>query len=376
MYVRNAALSRVAQVNYCRRLRCIARHDLDDHIGTWILDIDAANPATQYLTADGAGIILVEDGTTLFSGPVTEVRYKRTAETKTYEISGVDDNIVLQDRIALPEPLTAPSATHTYPTNAYDTRTGVASTIMRQYVDRNCGPSATSPRKNSLVTLGTDPVAGSTVTGNARYQPLLEILTKLAIEGGGLGYRAIQSESNIEFQVYTPTDRSSTVVFSMERGTLYEYEYSIKRSTGNYIYVAGQNEGVARTIYELFDGDSIVRWGRVERFKDQRDTNVAADLTASGQEELETGATIATVNFTPKDTDQQHYGTHYNLGDRVTVVIDGEAFSDVIREVEFIWDSDKIKIIPTVGTQNSSSSISLYDRLSRTSNRIRLLERR
>lgn len=248
--------------------------------------------------------------------------------------------------------------------------------MLRQYVAVNLGASAVSARKDPRVTSLADPLVGSTVTGNARLQQLDALLNELATQSGNVGYRIRQSGTNLEFQTFAPTDRTSLVRFSVENGTLQDYSYTSEAGSANYIYVGGGGEGVARTFVEGYDGDSMVRWGRKEIFKDQRDTTDATTLANSIAEELATGSDIASVTFTPKDIPQQTYYTHYRCGDKVTVVIDGVSFQESIREVKCSLDAAGLTITPTVATPNNSDTLKLYDQIASQNKRIKLLERR
>jgi hypothetical protein len=61
-------------------------------------------------------------------------------------------------------------------------------------------------------------------------------------------------------------------------------------------------------------------------------------------------APSAAIQMDVLDTPQQAYGTHYQLGDKVTVIIDGESRDEVIQQVTFRHDDDGLRIIPVAGT--------------------------
>lgn len=373
VYARDSNLGYTAQLDFYESLSWVDIFNFTGSPGGWSLTINENDTATDYLRLNGSGIAVQIDGTIAFSGYTTKIERQQNSDVSQYIISGVDDSGLLASRVAHPQP---GSSAPPYSSTAYDTRTGICSTILRQYVDVNLGASAVSARKDPRITSLADPLAGISVTGNARYQQLDNLLNELATQSGGVGYRIRQSGTNLEFQTYAPTDRSSTVIFSVENGTLQDYAYTAEAGSANYIYVGGGGEGTSRTIVEGYDGPSITRWTRKETFKDQRDTTDATTLANSIAEELATGSDIAAVTFTPKDLTQQTFWTHYQTGDKVTVVIDGVSFQETIRQVECTLDASGLSIKPTVATPNNSDSLKLYDQIASQNKRLRLLERR
>lgn len=373
VYARDSNLDFTAQLDFYDQLSWVDIYNFVGSPGGWQLTVNADDMAVDYLRLNGSGITVTINGEVAFSGYKTKVERQQNADVSQYVFSGVDDSGLLAARIAHPQPGTSAPP---YSSTAYDTRTGVCSTILRQYVDVNLGASAVSARKDSRVTLAADPAIGMSVTGNARYQQLDMLLNELATQAGTVGYRIRQSGSNLEFQTFAPTDLTSTVIFSIDNGTIQDYSYTSEAGTANYIYVGGGGEGVSRTIKEGYDGDSIVRWTRKESFKDQRDTTDATTLSNSITEELATGSDIASVTFTPKDLEQQKYFTDYQVGDKVTVVIDGVSFQETVRQVECTLDANGLTTTPTVATPNNSDTLKLYDQIASQNKRLKLLERR
>lgn len=373
VYARDASLGYTAQLDFFDSLSWVDPYNFVGSPGGWTLTVNAEDPSVDYMRLNGAGITVVIDGVVAFSGYKTKVERQQNADVSQYVFSGVEDSGLLAARTAHPQP---GSSIPPYNSTQYDTRTGVCSTVLRQYVAYNLGSSAVAARKDPRVTLAADPLIGMSVTGNARWQQLDALLNELATQAGNVGYRIRQNGSDLEFQVYAPTDRTDTVIFSVENGTLQDYSYTSEAGSANYIYVGGGGEGTSRTIKEGFDGDSITRWTRKETFKDQRDTTDATTLANSITEELATGSDIATVTFTPKDIPQQTYWTHYQTGDKVTVMVDGVAFQESIRQVECTLDANGLSIKPTVGTPNNTDTLKIYDQIASNNKRIRNLERR
>jgi hypothetical protein len=371
VYARDATLARVAQVDHYQALQAILRfNDVD----TWALDLDATVGGADALTQDGAGIVVTRDGTVILSGLVTRRERDFDGDLNRLKLAGVGDAVWLSRRLAHPQPTTAAPP---YNVQGYDVRTGVASTILRQYVDFNAGPSALGARAVAGLTLAADPVLGVSITGRARWQSLLELLQLLASAGGSLGFRLQQSGAGISFSVYAPADHTASVIFSTDLGNLAAFDWSEAAPSGNYVYVGGGGEDTARTIYEGLDSASIARWGRVETFRDRRDTTVAAELAQAATDELGQQAGTVSLEMTPIDLTQMAYVTSYTLGDKVTVMMDGVAIQQIIREVSItLTPEDGAVVVPTIGTPGRQETLGIFDRLRDAESRLTLLERR
>jgi hypothetical protein len=286
--------------------------------------------------------------------------------------TGFDDNIVLARALALPV-INGPP----YSSQSHDVRTGVGSTILREFVYYNIGAGARSDRQINGLTLAADGILGNTITGRARYINLLELLQSLAIQAGNLGFRVIQSGSNIQFQVYASTDKTSTAVFSPDMENLVEYSYLEEASRVNYVWVGGGNEGTARIIVERGNSSSIQRYGRAEDFKDRRDTTDTDELYKAADEVLEKEQQITRLGILPIDTQGLMFRRDWDLGDKVTVIVDDEEIKDIVREVTLELsreESERIK--PTIGGKETAANVGwLIDRLKGVESRVANLER-
>lgn len=375
VYLRDPNRKRQALIDDYAQLEAIARFN---SVGTWQITMDMRKSyARDMIAAPQWGIELVHDstGTTVMSGRAVKANRRRSDTENTVTVYGVDDMTWLARRVAHPQPGTGAPP---YSSQAYDVRTGTCSTILRQYVDVNAGPGAITQRRVPGLTLDTDPVTGASVTGRARWQdPLLALLQELALAGGGLGFRVRKSGANLLFQVYQPTDRSGSVQWSEELGNLYEFSYELVEADVNYVYAGGGGEGTARTIREGQRPDGMVEWGRIERFVDRRDTTDTTELDQAISERLQEGREATIVSVTPIDTDGQTYLTHYDLGDKVTVLYDDFSLVDIVREVKIELTQHKTRVSPTVGTPGArAQEIGSIGRIRRLETRVNDLERR
>lgn len=351
-------------------------------VGTWSVEMSRSSPMVPYLITPGYGIVATRDGHTVFSGLQRTPHHVRTADQDHVTISGDSDDAWLLSRLVSPSPADSGPP---YTLQVSDVRTGIASTVINQYVDVNLGPGAVAGRRKTDLTIGADPVIGATVRGEARWDSnLLAFLQPLALTGG-VGFRIAQVGTGLVFQVYQPTDRSATVQFSVGLGNLKGFEYESKAPTANYVYVGASGTGTARIIQEFSDSDSISTWGRWEgNLVNQGGTTDPTSIAQSGTDALAQGAEQASLSITPLETETLRYGIDYFLGDTVTVQLDGPAVTpygesgqivDTLRKVEITLTPDGQTVTPSVGTGNAQDVARIFRRLAAYDRRLNNLER-
>lgn len=382
IYLRDRDLTRLGELPFTT----LDLRLLFSDVSRWTVAI----PADIDIVGDiayGQGIIVERDNQIILSGPIDHIDYEWSANANQFNLSGPDDTIYLNDRLAYPVPSGPP-----YTAAAYDVVTGIASTVLRSYVNRNAGAGAPLVRQRAGLVLETvDPLVGISVTGRARFDTLLSLLQSLALSGGDLGFRVVQSETALEliFQVYAPEDKTSGVVFSPQLGNLRAFRYSTSAAEANYVVVGGGGEGTARVFSEQGDAGSVELFDRrIEQFRDRRDTSVPAELDQTAQEELSNKAAKSSLGITPIDTEGLSFITDYRLGDRVTVVANGARrgktvppaviIQDIVREIHILVNQEGETIEPSIGTPESGKRdlFALFDRITRTEARVRNLERR
>jgi hypothetical protein len=275
IYIRDYNFRRIGEITDYTKLDIIPRFNA---VGTFALDLSTDTPAARELIKPKYGIIVKKDGQTILSGTVNSPKRSFSSSGDTMTFGGKDDNQFLAGRLAYPVP------SGDFSLSDYDIRTGNAETIMKQYVDYNCGLNALSERR--ILTIEADTGLGNRVTGRARYDILLDLLSSLALTGGGLGFRVVQVDDALQFQVYQPSDKTRSAFFSPLLGNLSSFDYESTAPESNYVLVGGGGEGKARIIKQKGDNVSIAKYGRFESFVDQRDTTDTDELTQSMDEEL------------------------------------------------------------------------------------------
>ncbi|MDF2792062.1 MAG: hypothetical protein K0S80_5164 [Neobacillus sp.] len=359
---------------------------------------------TRELIKNKAGIIVKKDGLPLFSGTITSRKRSFSSNSDIIAFAGKDDNNYLAARLAYP----VPSAD--FSLSDYDVRTGPAETIMKQYVDINAGPNAPITGRR-IFSIEADAGLGSIVTGRARFDKLIDLLSSLALSGGGLGFRVVQVGVQLQFQVYQPQDKTRSAFFSPLLGNLSSFEYSNDDPEANMVIVGGGGEGTSRIIRWKQDSESIVDYSRFETFVDQRNTSDEAELNQVLDEELTNKSAKNSFNFIPIDTPQLAFNRDYRLGDKVSIIltqpneiveketlhyflsfyqtgmIETErirkiqeklaVIQDVVREVKITIDSNGETISPVVGNDDSHAKgiIGIFDKVRKITKRLSNLER-
>jgi len=325
-----------------------------NNVGAWEMKLPAGNRLGEFLRLPGYGIIVTgPDDTVIFSGPTLSARLEQTPDNLQGDwfIIGADDSVLLNERLAYPNPTTDDVENLG---QAYDARFGPAETVLKDYVSANIGPDAVASRQVENLTIENDLFRGETVQGKARFDKLQELLYGLA-QTGGLGYAITQANGNLLFSVYEPEDKTSTIRMDLfnQKLSRAEYAYSVAKVTR--AIVGGQGEEEWRRFVEVTNTDSLsaeTEWGRrIEVFKDGRKSRINDQLTQDGLELLvDEGKTITELSVSPSDDINMRFAIDWYLGDKVTVVIDELEAQAVVTEVGIGIDADGVRIAATVGT--------------------------
>jgi hypothetical protein len=354
--VRDANLNRVGQIlpDYLVGFTMVLRYNA---ISTWTVSLPVGHAMATALTKPGAGILVTYNGTVLLSGPTTWMQTIQTTDNPdgVVQVTGLDDSVILRDRLAYPTPTTADVALQT---SAYDVRTGAAEDVMKQYVNVNCGPGAAAVRVIPYLTVDTSTGTGATVKGSARFDVLYELLQQLADAslnaGVAIGFEVVQSGTGLVFDTYLPADRSSYIRMDIANNRLLESTYSLAQPKTTRVIVGGQGDLAARTFVERSSTTSLAAettWGRrIEQFVDSRDTADSTALATAGDSVLGTdGKAQITASVKPADDVSMLFGVDWFLGDTVTVVIGTYELAAVVSEVGISVQADGVRLQTTIG---------------------------
>lgn len=399
IYVRDPSLNRVGRILDYNNIDFIPRFN---DVGSFVLELPTDSWAGKELIKPQYGILITKNSKTIFSGNVTNRKRVFNATQDLLTLSGLDDNAILRN-VAYPE------INGQFDQKDYDVRTGNAESIMKQYVYYNIGPMALPERQRVLVE--QDKGLGTVVTGRARFHTLLELFQGLALAGGGLGFRVIQVDKHLEFQVYQVNDLTKKAIFSPLLKNLIDFEYTNINPTANYVIVGGGGEGKERILLSKSDNASISKYGRIETFVDQRNTEEREELEQALTEELENKVEQNSLSISPIDTENLQFGRDYQLGDKVSIILTQpneviekrdityfvsmfqassyeervrkiqqklEVIQDVVREITISITPDGVSIKPTIGTSDSIANPirGIFDKMAKQLKRISNLERR
>lgn len=351
-------------------------------VSTWTVNVPTSSIGASDLSTPGSGIYIVRDeGTsevTLLSGPMTTAERQKGYNTDgvlTDQIifTGVGDEAKLWDRLVYP---CAPETTTftKFEDSPVVSLSGAGETVIKQIVRENA-IDGTWARPIQDLSTAPDLGRGSSVTISSRLEILGDLIVSIARQAGDLGIRVIDGV----LDVYEPQDLSDIAVFSFDLNNLYDMKYTLSAPTANAVVVGGKNDGIDRLFVLNNDGTSESLWKRrIERLVDQRHSEDLAELTDAATEALDNGQSKTSLEIMPLETDDFRFGIHYNLGDLVTVEVDGQDIVDVVRSVLLTFDETGLSVIPTVetaGKSQAASAFALFDSLRAITRRVVALER-
>lgn len=351
--VRNAQLTRVGRLDGADIVNALFINKFNE-VGEWTIQLHATSPLADSLRTPGFGIIVTGPTGVILSGPTMSAKLLQSDSDPagTWTISGATDTVILSERLAYPDPT---EADVTAQDAAFDTRAGVAETVLKEYVDANLvsGPSI---RQVANLTVATDQARGTSVRGSARFDTMQDLFFDLA-QTGGVGYRIEQNGSGLEFEVYEPTDRTALVRFDVENGRLTSADYSYLAPMVTRAIVGGAGELDERLFYEgtlTQSTDAETVWGRrIEQFVDARSTELEAEFEQEANEALiDNGKTRVSVNVNPADNVTMLYGEDWGLGDTVEVTVGNITTTGVVYTVALSIQTDGVYLAAEVGKTN------------------------
>lgn len=290
-------------------------------------------------------------------------------------VNFADDLALVVSRNAVPEPLKT-IGTQAIDHWAYNDNVEV---VLQSLADLNAGPSARAERRIPRLIMGGATGAGTTVTGKLRMDQLGDAMRSIALAGGGVGFRTRQDDANfIRYETYGPRDLSNDVRFSFGLGNLRYLAYEETAPTASTIYTGGQGEGADRLLYDRTDTALESVWGRREQYQPRPGSDPAADLYRDADEVIAREAATARLQSSAWDSEDQQFGKHYGLGDRVSVeVAPGQQVSDLVRNVHLqAWATAGELVSAMVGGQDANSDPQWVYQLRQMMRRLSVLERR
>lgn len=350
-----------------------------NNVGQWKLTLAAEHPLAQILRTPGAGVIITGPTDVLMSGPMVKAEFAATQEDPGGSIifEGVSDTVILADALALPDPTNPNGASQT---KAHDVRQGKAEDVMHSFVMANIGPTAPVERRKARLVASTSSGRGLTVIKSARFPVLGALLVELALLGN-LGFRVIQRGTALVFETYEITDRTALIRLDVANGSLAGQRVAVSPPAVTRAVVAGQGELVKRQFLQIQTPESVAAeadWGRrIERFVDQRQTDKWEELQQAGDEVMEDGGfTAVNVQVVPMEDGAMRFGFDWGLGDKVSVVVEGQELTSNATGLVVRADADGFRVGVLLGDPTGfNADAAMAKRVTSTEARVSQLER-
>lgn len=339
-------------------------------VGRWSL----VAPLTPDTAQIAEGWRVVFDGGPLpgYSGLVDQVEIRIGDDSGSRKpprivLSGPDDMTVLEERLAYPVP---GSVATSQSGAAYDARSGVASTVVLAYVDRNAASLALSDRQVPGLTTIADPTVGASIAWKARFDPLLSGVVAPICEARGLRAWITSTTSGARtFHVAAVPDVSGPARFSIALGNLLSLRYELTAPTATYLIAGGRGEEDARMFRAANNAAAATAWRRIEAFVDQRaasDSDGGTELQAAADRKRDESGPAEQVDLTPLDTQRARFGVDYHVGSKIAAEVGhgtGAKVTAIVREAEITMERAKDKqlvtVKPKVGVIGATSRLAL-----------------
>lgn len=338
------------------------------HNGQGLVEITLASDHVRVpdLIAPGARVVTTYAGTETISGPVRGVAGQGPAAQGLITVTVHDDIRLLWRVLGWASP-TKP-VTQQGDDGAYWKATGPAETVLKAAVQANAVTRLGLP-----VTVAPDQGRGAVIPGGVslRFHPLGDrILTQL--EQAGLGVTVTQAGpanqgTGLLVDVYEPKVWPRPLTEA--GGTLVDWSWNQAPPEATRVVAGGSGEGTARAFLTTTDTARETTWGDViEVFRDARDAEDTATLTARAQETLTEGAPTSGLSVTLAETGVFRYGgpNGVRVGDTITVrVAHGVEITDILREATISWAADDgLTVTPTIGKHTDDPTQELANAVS------------
>lgn len=246
---------------------------------------------------------------------------------------------------------------------AYWRASGSAERVVMQLLDAN------RHRFSVPITLTIpNPGRGPRVDLDVRMKQLREALAPALAAGVGLTVTPAADGPGLMVSAYVGREIPQT--FRESSGVIEDGSFNITAPTATRVLVAGPGEKTDRLFRLIVDEEREAEWGlSIEVYRDARDLKsqtdpptrdaaLAAQMDARGAETLAEGAPRASASASITESESFRYGVGYELGDVVTVALDGAPdITERITEVELSSKADEgLVTTPRVGERRDDPS--------------------
>ncbi len=354
----------------------------------------------------GAGIVVIRDGEVIMSGLASSIesQYEADTEVWSWSVAGVDDIGLLARRVIYPDPTSADPSTATAYTVTGKLETAALGIIAKNAEEGTALNARRIPNLKTAVSQG----AGEEVTLTSSFDEVLDFILT-ALNDSSLGIREVWQPKTGAFEIgiAEAVDRSKSVVFSVDNGTLAGWTHKQEAPSANVIIARGMEitstaEATAsddtttdtetEKVYQWAvaeDAESVAKWGRIEKYVERSDISTIKDeeagteetpeetlirLQKAAAEELLEAEGKESWSLTVTPTDMTAWRSAWNLGDTVAFVADGEKLTAQIAEVKVDYSDAVETVTPTIGTIERGELGEIFDALGNLKRRIRVQE--
>lgn len=281
---------------------------------------------------------------------------------QTFSVTGASPNDLLSRRIINYSKATIKSE-----------KSAVAETAICEYVEENCGPTATIAWNREIA--GTipdffvDPSAGRGILweGDRAYENLLDVVKDIA-KFSSLDFEVLYDDvlKMFGFKVFSPIyglnksieeiDRNTglnvygnvPVLFSLEKGNVKNLKYvSDRMGEVNVVSVLGDGDGATRLV-EVVTSPAMTDSPLNQREISRPQGGFISQMQTTGNEVIEDMKAKVSIEFQPLLQESCMYGVHFDIGDIVSVRFRGITESkkivsvtntvDTVEKLQFVFE--------------------------------------
>lgn len=216
--------------------------------------------------------------------------------------------------------------------------TAKAETILKTLVSYNAGANATtangryragvdgSSKLSGLytITVQADSAAGNTLSIGCAQDNLLDALQRVVAKGSGGDFDLVKaSGTTLDFRWYTGqlgTDKSASVIFSLDRGNMAEVKYNFDRTDEATVAIVGGQGLDANRVFVTRTGADHSSSNDIEVFINGSSYTTTGALNAMGDGALFDRRARQEYSFNVLQAPNAYYGVHYGVGDLVTAI--------------------------------------------------------
>lgn len=337
-----------------------------NNVDSFNVVVPAMDPAFRDLSSLG-GLEIRRDGVPILTGPIAKTQRNWDGKNDRAILTGFSDDVWLLRRTVYPDP----AGPEGWDSISHDVRTGPGETVMKSLVAYHAGTLALPERR--ILTQATDLGRGDNITIRGRFGNLLTYL-QAASFAAGLSFRVIDRR----FEVYEPADLSDSVIFSPEFRNLQAYSYTNEVPSANWVVGAGTGEGTDRLFEIVEDEESQDVYGRFEHFYSRTNVSDTEELIEGLNKLLSESKDRTRLMVQPYDVEPTRFRHDYEVGDRVSVIVDDYEIVDAVREVQLSLRPNQAELIkPVIGTSGQGVDLpnsEIFESLRNLSDRLRQFE--